>query len=29
MVSADASDLEVAGVPFKHDGAHLGKESLI
>jgi hypothetical protein len=29
MVSADASDLDVAGVPFKLDGAHLGKESLI
>ena len=28
MVSADASDLDVAGVPFKLDGAHLGNGAL-
>ena len=28
MVSADASNLEVAGVPFKLDGANLGNDML-
>jgi len=28
MVSADASDLDVAGVPFKLDGANLGNGAL-
>ena len=28
MVSADASDLNVAGVPFKLDGANLGNGAL-